>query len=116
MMTGFDEKYGATAPPDPPDKLTNIARESFREAPPLDVDAYAPYVEELELTDEQKTDLLRTLWQIMASFVELGFGVDSIHQALPGLRDFSSETSADALEEDGMTLAAPKSAGKDGKP
>jgi hypothetical protein len=39
----------------------------------------------------------------MATFVDLGFGVDSVTRALPALADFSSSADSDALEETGST-------------
>ena len=38
---------------------------------------------EFDLTYEQQTELLQTLFHIMSSFVELGFGVASIQNILP---------------------------------
>ena len=49
----------------------------------LDMDRYREHVAEFDLTEEQKTELLRTLWSIMKSFVDLGFGVDSVQHILP---------------------------------
>lgn len=49
----------------------------------LDVAKYRRYVEDLDLTEPQAADFLQTMWFIMSSFVDLGFGVDSVHQALP---------------------------------
>ncbi len=37
----------------------------------------------------QAAELLRTLWEIMKAFVDLGFGVDSIHHFIPALGDAS---------------------------
>ena len=37
---------------------------------------YRAAVDLFEITDEQKDDLLLTLWSIMRSFVELGFNGD----------------------------------------
>ena len=41
----------------------------------LDLAEYAPYVADFDMTEEQKRELLETLWSIMASFVSLGFDV-----------------------------------------
>jgi hypothetical protein len=45
---------------------------------PLDVQKYQSHVQDFDLTEEQKTELLETLWSIMTTFVDLGFGVDSV--------------------------------------
>jgi hypothetical protein len=39
-------------------------------------------LEEYELSKEEEDELLKVIWSIMAGFVEMGFGVDSI-QFLP---------------------------------
>jgi hypothetical protein len=36
------------------------------------------YVEDFGMTEDRKKEYLRTLWWIMAAFVNLGFGVDSV--------------------------------------
>ena len=52
------------------------------EPPKCDVEKYREHVREFDLTTEEEAELLKNLWLIMASFVDLGFGVDSI-QFLP---------------------------------
>ena len=47
------------------------------------------------MTDEQKAEFLRVLWDIMAAFVRLGFDVDSV---LPRFKE-ASENVPDALEQ-----------------
>ncbi|MEM6463198.1 MAG: hypothetical protein AAF724_14905 [Pseudomonadota bacterium] len=66
--------------------------------PALDVDAYRPYIEDFDLTEEQAAELLRTLWEIMKAFVDLGFGVDSIHHFIPALGDVSRALESEAAE------------------
>lgn len=59
--------------------------------PPLSppkVDEYREYLDEFEITEDQKTELLSTLWWIMVSFVDMGFGVDAVQRCLPGLKEF----------------------------
>lgn len=51
-------------------------------APPCDLQKYYEYVEDFDLSEEERIELLKTIWMIMAAFVDLGFGVDSI-QLLP---------------------------------
>lgn len=43
---------------------------------PFDPARYRAEVDGFDITDEQKDELLTTLWSIMRSFVELGFTVD----------------------------------------
>ncbi|HZF28328.1 MAG TPA: hypothetical protein VE907_04380 [Gammaproteobacteria bacterium] len=66
--------------------------------PVFDASKYSHYIEDPDLTDAQKEEFLRTLWWIMAAFVDLGFGVDSVQRVLPGLSELTSEFTANALE------------------
>ncbi len=45
---------------------------------PLDVKKYQHHTEVFDLTEEQRIELLQTIWSIMAAFVDLGFGVDAV--------------------------------------
>lgn len=42
----------------------------------FDPERYRSEVDRFDITEEQKQELLLTLWSIMQSFVELGFSVD----------------------------------------
>lgn len=64
----------------------------------FDAEEYLPYVAEFDLTEEQASELLATLWEIMKAFVDLGFGVDSIHEFLPALKEVSEEIEGVAVE------------------
>ncbi|MEW8051083.1 MAG: hypothetical protein AB2809_11960 [Candidatus Thiodiazotropha sp.] len=46
--------------------------------PQCDMEKYQEHVKDFDLTEEEQTELLKTLWSIMAAFVDMGFGVDSI--------------------------------------
>jgi len=43
-----------------------------------DPEKYREYLDEFELSEQEEGELLGTLWMIMASFVDMGFGVDSV--------------------------------------
>lgn len=58
----------------------------------LDPDKYRHHVESFDITEDQKLALLQTLWDIMRSFVELGYGVESVNRFLPAMREFSTES------------------------
>ncbi|MEW8072638.1 MAG: hypothetical protein AB2826_19655 [Candidatus Thiodiazotropha sp.] len=48
-------------------------------APPqCDLEKYREHVKDFDLSEEEQAELLKTLWSIMAAFVDMGFGVDSI--------------------------------------
>ena len=61
-------------PPDTP---------AYTSTPPFDPDKYRVYLEDTELTEDQQREYLEMLWSIMATVVELGFGLDSVQQVLP---------------------------------
>jgi hypothetical protein len=67
-------------------------------SPVLDVDKYRPFIAEFDLTEEQERELLETLWKLMMSFVDMGFGLDPIHHILQGTLEKSSEASQDLVE------------------
>lgn len=63
---------------------------------PFEADRYREFVEDCELTEAQKEAFLRTLWDIMSTFVRWGFDVES---TLPVLFERASESPPDALEQ-----------------
>lgn len=63
---------------------------------PFDAERYLEHVAEFDLSQGQKVEFLRTLWDIMATFVRMGFDADS---ALPATFQKASENHADALEQ-----------------
>jgi hypothetical protein len=46
----------------------------------IDWGLYASYLEESDLDDDQKREFIETLWSIVVSFVDLGFGIDPTQQ------------------------------------
>jgi hypothetical protein len=47
----------------------------------LDVELYQHYLDDSDLSDAEKAELLETLWSIICEFVRLGFGIHPIQQA-----------------------------------
>lgn len=72
----------------------------------FDAEEYLPYVAEFDLTEKQASELLATLWEIMKAFVDLGFGVDSIHEFLPALKEVSQEIEGGAVESENNRFVA----------
>lgn len=72
----------------------------------FDAEEYLPHVAEFDLTEEQASEMLATLWEIMRAFVEMGFGVDSIHEFLPALKEVSQEIEAGAVESKSNRISA----------
>ena len=66
---------------------------------PLDADKYRPYLEEFDLTEDQKDELLLTLWHILRTFVDIGFGLDSVQMIFPAMVEKARAGSVDPLEE-----------------
>ncbi len=64
----------------------------------LDPHEYREHLEGLHLTEAEENELLLALWSIMKAFVDLGFGVDSIHHFFPALGPNSTQASPEALE------------------
>ncbi|CCH05732.1 hypothetical protein NH44784_017601 [Achromobacter xylosoxidans NH44784-1996] len=60
------------------------------------MEKYLEHLQDCELTEAQKVEFLHTLWNIMATFVRLGFDVE---YALPILFQRASESGAYALEQ-----------------
>ena len=58
--------------------LTGDQRRSSVE---IDYEYYEKYLEDSDLTVEQKRQFIEALWQIIVGFVDLGFGVHPVQQA-----------------------------------
>lgn len=54
-------------------------------APGFDADRYLPLADELDVPDEQKEELLRTLFEIMKCFVDLGLDVRTTSKMFPDI-------------------------------
>lgn len=70
------------------------------EPPHCDLDKYREHIEGLDLSKEEQADLLKTIWTIMAAFVDLGFGVDSV-QMLPSSPQQQESIRAHKLDKAG---------------
>jgi len=64
----------------------------------LDIEKYLEQIEDFELDEEDATELLTTLWDIMSRFVELGFGIDSYSNVTDKTCLKPSPDSTDMLE------------------
>jgi hypothetical protein len=60
---------------------------TYTTAPPLDPEKYRCFFEGTGLSEQQQIEYLKVLGSIMATFVDLGFGVDSVQQVLPALEE-----------------------------
>ena len=51
------------------------------DAPPtlsLDIEKYRPFLEDSDISEDAKIELIQCLWSIMAGFADLGFRIDSV--------------------------------------
>ncbi len=47
-----------------------------------DIEKYRKYVNQFDLSEERKIELIHTVWRIMESFVDRAFGDDPVQQCL----------------------------------
>lgn len=83
-----------------------------------DLQKYRPLVEEFDLTDAEKDELIHTVWQIMESFVDRAFGVDPTQQAVraAGMTDSRRDAKrVDSAQEQFGSAASGRKEGKHGE-
>jgi hypothetical protein len=71
------------SPPEPQVDAPATESSAARGALRLDLEKYWPALDEMDLSDAQKAEVLEILWAMMSAFVDLGFGVNSVAYALP---------------------------------
>ena len=77
----------------PPDNDQSKALPSLS----IDWEAYLPFFENEEISDDDKRELIGILWSIMVSFVDLGFGIHPVQQACGENQDGLASAIADVL-------------------
>jgi hypothetical protein len=68
--------------PQPPERAAGVPIEGqnqreYKNTVGFDLEAYMPLLEDTDISDDQKLELLRALYAIMASFVDLGFSLEA---------------------------------------
>lgn len=58
----------------PPEKQHGLAIQ-------FDAQEFAHFLDESDLTHEQKLEYIRTVWQIVLQFIDMGFGIHPLQQA-----------------------------------
>ncbi|MFQ5443813.1 MAG: hypothetical protein ACE5EK_04265 [Nitrospinales bacterium] len=58
----------------------------------LDLNKYRKYVDDFDLTEEEKTELIQTVFSIMESFVDQAFGLHPVQQIWGKQKDLQSPT------------------------
>ena len=75
------------------DVLPRLVRDdASRPAITVDYERYAHFLEDADLTEDQKREFLQALWSIIVNFVDLGFGVHPLQQACGKLDDNGPKT------------------------
>lgn len=93
--------------------------------PTIEVDyaRYDQYLEGSDLTDAEKRQFLETLWSIIVSFVDLGFGVHPVQQAFENsceqsaeIRAFITAESADVVNSADINIDQTEATGRQSDP
>lgn len=67
------------------------------------IEDYRKYVDQFDISEEQKIELIHTVWSIMESFVDRAFGQDSVQICLGLQAEKDGRESANMLESDTPT-------------
>lgn len=86
-------------------------RETRTSLPALDADRYLPMIADMEISDEQRLELLAIVWDIMCAFVELGFGANSFQNLLPAIIEKASKRASDTVELEGSKTTKRETSG-----
>lgn len=61
---------------------TNEDKVAARPALQIDWEFYARFLEESDVSESEKQELLEALWSVVCTFVDLGFGIEPVQQAI----------------------------------
>lgn len=64
----------------------------------LDPDEYMQDLEGYDMSTGERNDTLHALWHIMSVMVDIGFGMDTVQNVLPGIFEKASRDSGKLLE------------------
>ena len=76
----------------------------------IDTTKYQNYLDGANLTPEQKDEFLRSMWSIVVTFVELGYGVHPLQEACGQVHESAGESptqAADAVSSEHQNTAKP---------
>ena len=65
----------------------------------VDVAKYQKFLDEADLTPEQKEDFLQAVWSVVVTFVELGFDVHPLQEVCGKDAECGGKTATDAFDE-----------------
>ena len=69
----------------------------------FDPEDYRDEIDEMDLSEEQAIEYLQTLWDIMYTMVNLGWGVESVQNILPSEFEKASSDSGKLLQVEGSS-------------
>lgn len=93
-MTNHDQQKTETTNCDPPMTTPQRVVPVLK----LDPEEYRSYLEEFDMTQEQQNELLEVLWNIMRTFVDIGWGLDSVQMFSVAKNEFSGPDSGKMLD------------------
>lgn len=102
-----DKETGFETAPTLGKALGMALEESPRKTLQVDTAKYQEYLDDPDLSNEQKEQIVEALWTIIIAFVDLGYGVSPLQEAcgkLSEINDESGETDDDLLRVDADTL------------
>ena len=94
-----------TIPPDTrstQDTMPETSEQSDDKALPkltLNPDRYREHLSAFELTIEQQNDMMQVLWNMMNTFVDIGWGVDTVQMFLPELFEKAGPDSGNLIKQ-----------------
>lgn len=90
--------HGFDSAPDLQDAMSKaLEKNAPRRIVEIDVQKYQAYLDNPNIDDDQKEEIVRAVWSIMVSFMELGLGVHPVQQACGQLeKDLDPEATVDS--------------------
>lgn len=89
------------------DKIINtdskITKKDTAASLEFEPDNYRHHLDEFDLTQEQQNELLSSLWTIMSTLVDIGWGVDTVQILLPDIFTEVAPDSEKLLESQGAS-------------
>jgi len=74
----------------------------------IDWETYGKYLDDSDLSDAEKREFLQTIWAIVVSAVDLGFGVHPVQQAAGDICEQQAEIAKFIAAQSVSVLASPK--------
>ena len=99
------------------DKIGKMKSEAgvAKKAPPtltIDWELYGKYLDESDLSDVEKRKFLETIWAMVVSAIDLGFGVHPVQQAAGNICEQQAELGKFIAEQSVSVLKSPENSKK----